>query len=103
MNNNDAEFLRLFGMSQVEGPTLMTPPTPTPYYSCTGCKYFKKEMACSGGMTGSPTYYKYCEEPSLSDVDKWKWRLSGVYGSGEGKEITPTWCPLLPNKTVDPT
>jgi len=92
--------LMIFAMNEVEGPTHMAPLPPTPYMSCSGCRYFSKSMASSGGMRGSPTYFKTCTHPEVSQMGH-KGRRSLTVGTGgfgaspHGKEVTPDWCPYL--------
>lgn len=61
-----------------EGPLLVTPPAPKPYYSCEGC-YHKTAVYYIG---------IYCSHPNHLHA-----RSLQFY------PVTPTWCPLLPKET----
>jgi len=88
-----------FASNEVEGPTLIQPLPPKPYYTCSGCRYFSKSMAHSGGMRGTPTYFKTCTHPSVHTEYKKGKSLSSLTGGFGGKpssdERTPDWCPVL--------
>ncbi len=105
-NDDDMDELIQFARNQVEGPSLITPRVPNTYHTCKGCKYFSKSMASTGGMRGSPTYYKDCMHPDVKTEHRGGKSLdpmmrSGLFGSREGKEITPDWCPFLKNKAME--
>jgi hypothetical protein len=80
-----------------DGPTLIDPPKPKPYYTCGLCNFFEQEMACSGGLEGSPTYYKTCIHPDVhTDYMKGRSLNTGHnISSHRSKDVTPSWCPLL--------
>lgn len=86
-----------------DGPTLIDPPKPTPYYTCLGCKHYESAMTCSGGIRGAPTYHKYCLHPTVmekNDILELAGASHGPSNFGElliRQIVTPTWCPYLQN------
>lgn len=90
--------MSIFDRLQNDGPTLVNPPPPKPYYTCDGCKHFERSMACSGGINGTPTFWKRCHEPSVVEETRGLGRSlnRSFHGEPYSKEVTPDWCPLLP-------
>lgn len=86
-----------FALNRVEGPTLIAPPQPMPYNTCNGCTHFHKDMAHSGGLRGSPSYFKYCTHPEVNEMGKRNFN-SGIRGSSSNRNGTPKWCPVLLEK-----
>ncbi len=92
-----------FALNQVEGPSLLSPRPPTPYMSCTGCRYYSKSMASSGGVRNAPTYHRVCNHPQVWEDDSAiignvRSLNHGICGEPEHKNVAPKWCPFLKDK-----
>lgn len=97
MSKETDDELMAFARNEIEGPTLIIPPTPRPYMSCGTCMHLSKSVAHSGEGTHGPTWHKVCHHVEMV-VNKTMCLNNNPNGDSDPEARTPVCCPYLKDK-----